>query len=136
MARSSTKNTQDSKTPKDPLEQTDQFLGRHIGPDSTEVHQMLDTLGYRSLEELIEQTIPASIRMAKPLELQDEVLFTRPSQRPFGEQGTLSAMEIVGWWQGNGLARRASTKVRGRPNMNERCHNNATLAPRARSSAH
>jgi glycine dehydrogenase len=40
---------------------------RHIGPSPSEMAEMLETVGVRTLDELIEQTIPASIRQAKPL---------------------------------------------------------------------
>ncbi|SDU25758.1 aminomethyl-transferring glycine dehydrogenase [Halopseudomonas salegens] len=43
------------------LEQTDDFIRRHIGPDAAEQQAMLDTLGAPSLAELIRQTVPQSI---------------------------------------------------------------------------
>ena len=43
------------------LEQTDDFIRRHIGPDAAEQQAMLDTLGAPSLAELIAQTVPQSI---------------------------------------------------------------------------
>jgi glycine dehydrogenase len=45
---------------------------RHVGPDAAEVARMLETLGYGSLDELIDATIPASIRMRRPLMLGPE----------------------------------------------------------------
>ncbi len=48
---------------------TDSFSYRHIGPRSQDVKQMLDKIGYPSLDELIDATIPASIRLKKPLNL-------------------------------------------------------------------
>jgi len=47
----------------------DNFVQRHIGPESAEVQQMLELLGFSSLESLIEKTIPQSIRQKKPLQL-------------------------------------------------------------------
>ncbi|MBL8240165.1 MAG: aminomethyl-transferring glycine dehydrogenase [Bryobacterales bacterium] len=44
------------------------FASRHIGPSPAEVEQMLATLGAPTLEALIEQTVPASIRHPRPLE--------------------------------------------------------------------
>ena len=38
------------------------FAQRHIGPDSDAIEHMLDVVGAGSLEELIDQTIPAAIR--------------------------------------------------------------------------
>jgi len=48
---------------------TDRFTRRHIGPSENEIKQMLDKIGVSSVDELIEQTIPASIRLKKPLAL-------------------------------------------------------------------
>jgi glycine dehydrogenase len=52
-----------------PLEHPDRFVRRHIGPDEQEVGEMLRTVGAASLDELIEQTIPKTIRVRKPLNL-------------------------------------------------------------------
>ena len=51
------------------LEQRDDFVGRHIGPDAREIASMLASLGAASLEQLIEQTVPAAIRLTTPLAL-------------------------------------------------------------------
>ncbi len=48
---------------------TDSFAYRHLGPRSQDVKHMLDKIGYSSLDELIDATIPASIRLKKPLNL-------------------------------------------------------------------
>ncbi len=47
----------------------DGFARRHIGPTPTEIHQMLDVLGINSLDDLIDKTVPAAIRIQQPLEL-------------------------------------------------------------------
>ena len=47
----------------------DRFERRHIGPSETETQQMLKALNVKSLDELIDQTVPASIRLKKPLNL-------------------------------------------------------------------
>ncbi|HRP55395.1 aminomethyl-transferring glycine dehydrogenase, partial [Agriterribacter sp.] len=49
--------------------QTNEFLSRHIGPNEAETSQMLETVGFSSLEELIEKTIPSSIISPKTLQL-------------------------------------------------------------------
>ena len=41
---------------------------RHIGPSPEEMSDMLDTVGAPSLEALIDDTVPAAIRQAEPLE--------------------------------------------------------------------
>jgi len=43
-------------------QQSSEFAGRHIGPNEQETAQMLKAIGASSLDELIDRTIPASIR--------------------------------------------------------------------------
>ena len=45
------------------------FASRHIGPQGEERREMLDSLGYRTLDELIADIVPADIRMKAPLDL-------------------------------------------------------------------
>ena len=47
----------------------DDFVQRHIGPSHEDRHQMLDTLGFDSLESLIEAAVPAEIRLQRGLDL-------------------------------------------------------------------
>ncbi len=56
-------------TPLDQLEQSDDFLSRHIGPDPEETRSMLGTLGLDSLDQFVERVIPASIRSNAPMAL-------------------------------------------------------------------
>src|SRR5512132_1003148 len=51
------------------LAPTDTFPRRHIGPDEAEVQEMLRTLGYASLDELIAATVPEGIRLHRELRL-------------------------------------------------------------------
>jgi glycine dehydrogenase len=53
----------------DLLGPTDTFVRRHIGPGDDEIRQMLEFLGLESLEQLIDQTVPESIRLRRPLKL-------------------------------------------------------------------
>ncbi len=46
-----------------------EFTSRHIGPDASETEQMLKEIGVRSFEQLIDETIPASIRLKKEIDL-------------------------------------------------------------------
>lgn len=46
-----------------------EFIHRHIGVSPAEKQEMLKTIGVDSLEELIDNTVPASIRMQKELDL-------------------------------------------------------------------
>ena len=41
---------------------------RHIGPSPKEMAEMLSVLGVADLDELIDQTVPKSIRQEKPLD--------------------------------------------------------------------
>ncbi|WKN43077.1 aminomethyl-transferring glycine dehydrogenase [Tunicatimonas pelagia] len=45
------------------------FEKRHNSPDSQQIASMLESIGVESLEELISETVPASIRLKKPLDL-------------------------------------------------------------------
>src|SRR5665213_2214652 len=47
----------------------DTFVRRHIGPDAADVKEMLALLGVDSLDDLIDQTVPAAIRLKKPLNI-------------------------------------------------------------------
>ena len=48
---------------------TDSFALRHIGPNETDLAQMLQTVGVENLDQLIYQTIPDDIRLKQPLNL-------------------------------------------------------------------
>ncbi|GAB1347913.1 hypothetical protein MASR1M107_01240 [Ignavibacteriales bacterium] len=45
----------------------DKFEKRHIGPDEHEISLMLDETGVTSVDQLIDETIPAHIRLKEPL---------------------------------------------------------------------
>ncbi len=49
----------------------DTFARRHIGPAGDELEAMLEVVGASSLDELINETVPSSIRLDKPLNLPD-----------------------------------------------------------------
>jgi glycine dehydrogenase len=64
--------TASSSVAADPLAPTDRFVDRHIGPEeitSNEVGEMLSLLGYHTLDELVDATVPASIRLRSPMRL-------------------------------------------------------------------
>ncbi len=48
---------------------SEKFESRHIGPDAHQVEEMLKVVKAGSVDELIAQTIPANIRLKKPLNL-------------------------------------------------------------------
>src|SRR5688572_19198539 len=45
------------------------FVPRHIGPDGADTRAMLDLLGYKTLDELVDATIPDAIRFRRELAL-------------------------------------------------------------------
>src|SRR5689334_23301434 len=67
------------------LKPSDTFVRRHIGPNVDEIKEMLDAIGADSLEDLVDQTIPESIRMKAPLNLGE----------PRGETETLNELRAI-----------------------------------------
>ncbi|WVR03832.1 glycine dehydrogenase [Kwoniella sp. DSM 27419] len=59
----------------------DTFAPRHIGPRSSDVEAMLSTLGYKSMDEFIEATIPNNVRIDELID-QDGA---KNGIRPFSE---------------------------------------------------
>src|SRR3990170_6744658 len=55
----------------DTTQQEYTFTSRHIGPRTEERELMLRKIGTQSLETLIEETLPSSIRLGKPLNIPD-----------------------------------------------------------------
>jgi glycine dehydrogenase len=53
------------------LAPTDTFVRRHVGPSAADESAMLKTLGLSTLDQLIADTVPASIRTKKPLSMKD-----------------------------------------------------------------
>ena len=45
------------------------FISRHNGPRLHELSKMFETIGVSSLDQLIEETVPAAIRLKKPLNI-------------------------------------------------------------------
>lgn len=46
-----------------------EFIRRHNGPASSQHQHMLNTVGAETLEKLIEETVPSSIRLPQPMQL-------------------------------------------------------------------
>jgi len=65
-----------TKQQRSPVEEVlgleDQFVNRHVDPTSEEIDQMLKALGFSSLNALIDETVPSSIRLQKPLDLPEQ----------------------------------------------------------------
>jgi len=53
--------------------QNQEFATRHIGPDAHETKEMLHAIGVGSMDELIGRTVPAAIRMNRPLAIPQAV---------------------------------------------------------------
>lgn len=49
------------------LEQTQDFIRRHIGPSEAEMAEMLEFVGAESLDDLMQQTVPEGIRLPEAL---------------------------------------------------------------------
>ena len=52
-----------------PEDTTQNFSLRHIGPRKSEINEMLEELGLKNIDELIEKTIPASIHVKSELNI-------------------------------------------------------------------
>jgi glycine dehydrogenase len=52
-----------------PLAYTDLFIHRHMGPREDDVREMLEAVGYDSLDDLVDAAVPRSIRLERPLRL-------------------------------------------------------------------
>ena len=48
---------------------SDVFSNRHIGPNDNEIREMLSTLGFSSLDDLVSATVPKAIRAKQKLNL-------------------------------------------------------------------
>ena len=59
---------------------TTKFVNRHVGISPEELPEMLEAIGVQSLDELIDQTIPANIRLQHPLNLPEPM-----TEREFAE---------------------------------------------------
>lgn len=55
------------------LAQHDEFIGRHIGPNSQQTKAMLEALGVASIQELIEKTVPNGILNKDDLNLDEAI---------------------------------------------------------------
>ncbi len=64
----------------------DTFAQRHIGPDAAQIARMLQVAGASSLDALVDETVPASIRMKAALDL----------PAALSEHDLLEALEAIG----------------------------------------
>ncbi|MEM8779979.1 MAG: glycine dehydrogenase (aminomethyl-transferring), partial [Cyanobacteria bacterium P01_G01_bin.49] len=67
------------------LASSDRFAKRHIGPNAEEIGQMLKVLGFSTLDQLIDATVPQAIHLSKPLNL----------PKPQSEYGALAQLKSI-----------------------------------------
>lgn len=65
--------------------ESDKFVKRHIGPQKDDKIEMLQKIGFNSIEDLINATIPADIRMKEPLSL----------SKPLTESQLISRLKVL-----------------------------------------
>src|SRR5574341_1403018 len=51
------------------LAHPDRFVARHVGPRPDEVPEMVEALGYSSLDAMVDDVVPRNIRLGRPLDL-------------------------------------------------------------------
>jgi len=72
------------------LDASDTFVHRHLGPREAELAAMLQVVGVDSLDRLVDETVPAAIRVAQPLRL------TTPEGAPLGPpQGEYAVLNTL-----------------------------------------
>lgn len=55
--------------PRSMLDFADGFIDRHIGPSHGDIDEMLEALGFSSLDALTDAAVPADIRLAEPMNI-------------------------------------------------------------------
>ncbi|NJD34674.1 MAG: aminomethyl-transferring glycine dehydrogenase [Betaproteobacteria bacterium] len=73
------------------LEHRDEFIGRHIGPDEHAIAGMLASIGTDSLRTLIGETVPATIRLQRPLALPPAM----PEHAALAQLATIAGKNVV-----------------------------------------
>lgn len=73
------------------LQDSGEFIRRHIGPDAAQTSAMLSTLGVGSVAELIEKTVPGAIRQETTRQLQDPL----PEQQALAELKSIARRNQV-----------------------------------------
>ncbi len=84
------------------LEQRDDFISRHIGPDSGDITEMLETIGVDSLEALIAAAVPDQIRDSEPLDLPEartEASVLAELSRMAGANRVMKSMIGTGYYE-------------------------------------
>ncbi len=55
------------------LETSGDFIRRHIGPDTAQIAEMVESLGLEKLDDVVERAIPATIVSTKPFALRETI---------------------------------------------------------------
>jgi len=81
-------------SPANLLRPSDTFVHRHVGPNADEIKAMLAFIECDSLDDLVEQTVPAAIRIKRPLKLGD-IRIKRPLKlgEPRGEHELIAELK-------------------------------------------
>uniref|UniRef100_A0A8C2DRS5 Glycine dehydrogenase (decarboxylating) n=1 Tax=Cyprinus carpio TaxID=7962 RepID=A0A8C2DRS5_CYPCA len=79
------------------LPRHDDFSERHIGPGDKEKREMLNTLGLESIAQLIENTVPPSIRLGRSLKMDDPVCKLLSLLSAAADRGNTSVFENCVW---------------------------------------
>ena len=64
---------------------TDQFIGRHVGSQGRDKQIMLEKVGFKSLDDLVDSTVPKAIRLPQSLSL----------EAPMSESEALAALKGI-----------------------------------------
>lgn len=77
------------KKPVSLFEPLDTFSERHIGPDDTEASKMLEVIGYKTMDDFINATVPPKIRIASNAISNDSI-------KPFSESQLNTKAKALG----------------------------------------
>lgn len=80
---------------------TDSFASRHIGVSEKDIEVMLRKIGVSTLDELIDKTIPANIRLKEPLALppaMTEYEFSKHIAELAGQNKLFTTYIGMGWY--------------------------------------
>ena len=80
---------------------TDSFASRHIGVSEKDIEVMLRKIGISTLDELIDKTIPANIRLKEPLALppaMTEYEFSKHIAELAGQNKLFTTYIGMGWY--------------------------------------
>lgn len=83
------------------LASSEKFRNRHISPSENELNEMLNTIGVNSLDTLIDETIPSTIRLKQPLQLPkplSENLFLKSFKTTIGKNQIFKSFIGLGYY--------------------------------------